>query len=1007
MRPVLVVLLAGCAQAPEGLRLTPDGDGPMVVVDWDAQPLPEIPFPNDLATRPDPTSVTGLRLNISQQAVTRSESEARAKLDELVGFGIYAPISVAFDARLDLDEIIARQANDFDRAESFDDDAIYLINVDPDSPDYLQPAELDVGHGRYAVDIESTGRYFTNDSRAADPSLMFESTEEDANGNGVLDWGEDTDNDGVLDHPNVWPEGGDPRADMLTFYELESDTLIVRPVVPLREQSRYAVVLTNRLVGDNGEPVRSPWKYVNHTRQTEALQPVLDALPTWGLSVDDVAFAWVFTTGRITTDLVDIHRGLFDGKGPWPFLEKDYPLGVNEALQVHDLDDVPMQTLPAGTLVDALVDLGLFSGSQGELLAAGYGQYGGNIVGGSYATPYLLADRDDGGHDDSDEWWQLDPVAGTLHAEPQRVVFTCAIPKEGQQPFPVALYGHGHGSSRFESVSYGWALNRMGIAACGIDFPGHGPSVDPDTETLVENALDARGLLSFYLHLKDARYRDLTNDGLPDSGADQWISEPFHTRDMVRQGVVDWMQLVRSFQACGTGTMDLVDTDGNVQGSLPSCDWDGDGTPDLGGPDVQYAIYGGSLGGINSAVAAAVIPEVSAWSPIVPGGGLLDVAVRSDLGGVVSAVIGRMLTPLIVGIPTDGGGLEVAQVVNAFGDMNQVHVATLPAVPSGGRVVVENLDNGEVSEGYIPDDGTFRVAIAADAMGPVDKRLATGMPDTGPEVGETYEIPGNEGLGDQLVITFYDANGAEVASIDSWEEDTVYEGVTMEAGSPLVAASHGSGKIRGAPELRRLAMAMSVALEPADPISYAPHWTEEPFDALGGQPTNVLLMPNIGDQGVTISAGIALARSARLVERHEVDDRYGLTVDQWLIDREVIHGLEAYGPYTDIDGYPALFDPDDLDLGTDGTGAPSEDPLRVTHDTAAGITALRLPYPRTTGRHGYDSIDLDKPFSSALFLANQVSTWFASGGTELHDDVCMGSETCDWLPVIDLSGGAR
>ena len=29
---------------------------------------------------------------------------------------------------------------------------------------------------------------------------------------GQLDFGEDTDNDGVLDHPNVWPEGGDPRA---------------------------------------------------------------------------------------------------------------------------------------------------------------------------------------------------------------------------------------------------------------------------------------------------------------------------------------------------------------------------------------------------------------------------------------------------------------------------------------------------------------------------------------------------------------------------------------------------------------------------------------------------------------------------------------------------------------------------------------------------------------------------------------------------------------------------
>ena len=94
-----------------------------------------------------------------------------------------------------------------------------------------------------------TDRYFPNDARSESPTLIFETYEEDVNGNGALDPGEDTDADGVLDHPNVWPPGGDPRADLLTFYELESDTLIVRPIKPLREETTYAVVLTNRLVG--------------------------------------------------------------------------------------------------------------------------------------------------------------------------------------------------------------------------------------------------------------------------------------------------------------------------------------------------------------------------------------------------------------------------------------------------------------------------------------------------------------------------------------------------------------------------------------------------------------------------------------------------------------------------------------------------------------------------------------------------------------------------------------
>ena len=81
--------------------MTPDGTGPMIVVDWDAEPLPELPFPNNLATRPDPLSPTGRRLNISTVAMTNYESETRAKLNELTGFGIFSPISVALDKDLD------------------------------------------------------------------------------------------------------------------------------------------------------------------------------------------------------------------------------------------------------------------------------------------------------------------------------------------------------------------------------------------------------------------------------------------------------------------------------------------------------------------------------------------------------------------------------------------------------------------------------------------------------------------------------------------------------------------------------------------------------------------------------------------------------------------------------------------------------------------------------------------------------------------------------------------
>ena len=99
MRSCLLVTLAvlvGCAPAAEGLRRTPDGDGPVITIDWDAHPLPELPYPNDLSTIADPTSPTGLRLNVPTETLTEYEHETRMKLNTLTGFGVYQPITVGF-----------------------------------------------------------------------------------------------------------------------------------------------------------------------------------------------------------------------------------------------------------------------------------------------------------------------------------------------------------------------------------------------------------------------------------------------------------------------------------------------------------------------------------------------------------------------------------------------------------------------------------------------------------------------------------------------------------------------------------------------------------------------------------------------------------------------------------------------------------------------------------------------------------------------------------------------
>ena len=54
-------------------------------------------FPNDVGTRPDPKSPTGRRVNVSLEAPTAHERHLRRLVNNLDGFGTYAPIWLRFD----------------------------------------------------------------------------------------------------------------------------------------------------------------------------------------------------------------------------------------------------------------------------------------------------------------------------------------------------------------------------------------------------------------------------------------------------------------------------------------------------------------------------------------------------------------------------------------------------------------------------------------------------------------------------------------------------------------------------------------------------------------------------------------------------------------------------------------------------------------------------------------------------------------------------------------------
>src|SRR5262249_32431540 len=144
-----------------------------------------------------------------------------------------------------------------------------------------------------------------------------------------------------------------------------------------------------------------------------------------------------------------------------------------------------------------------------------------------------------------------------------------------------------------------------------------------------------------------ARARDLDNDGVADSGGDFWSSYLFHTRDGVRQSVLDQIQLVRILRSFGSATGRMVcrnDKTGWDHPGTQPCDvnadgdpevfgdFDGDGVVDAGGPSATYGTWGESLGGILSAIHGSIDAYVTAAVPGSGGGGLTDIGTRSFQG---------------------------------------------------------------------------------------------------------------------------------------------------------------------------------------------------------------------------------------------------------------------------------------------------------------------------------------------------------------------------------------
>jgi Bacterial Ig-like domain len=959
-RVVLVAIfaVAACNQGSpdEGLARAVDHGGPKVAFDLLAQPVPQIPFPNDLAATPDKNSPTGVRLNSSIAAPTLLESQQRGLIDTLDGFGTFAPITVAFDRDIDAASLQALQ-NDADPTN----DGVYLVNL---LTGVLAP--IDVGGGHFPITLSNPSEYFVNDPSANVFNLLFPLT------NSLSP---------LLPNATVRQQADS----VLSFYELSTHTLIIRPVVPLAQDTRYAVVLTNRIHDANGNAISSPHVGINHSSQTTELQPLLSHLPA-GVQLSDIAYTWAFTTQSISRQLELLRLGLTQGSGPFGSLDLTYRIsGANTATtnasaiivlqergSVNPSNDPTDYILPVNdctrgcfkTLLED-PDIGsLFSGTSDpaalQALEASL-QYVDYLATAAYPSPDLLFNDSGNPRDQS---FQLDEISNTVRATAFELPFLIAVPKEMPAvghlaPFPLVIAGHDFGGSRNqEVVSFGGTFAKFGLATVAIDAYGQGISVDPALEVLARSIMTQDGVGPFADLFFSGRSVDLNFDGARDPGGDFWTFDSFHTRDAIRQTLIDEMQLVRVLRTFdGTTRMTL--------GDLPLAfagDFNNDGIPDLGGahvfPNTVFAAdgvtqlfekgavnpgadifsFGVSLGGVLSSILPAVEPEVFAGAEVSGAGGLMDVSVRSSSSTIVNGVFLEALGPFFATCPfsaTSGpvdpqttlhlGGCNPAaadavpslvMVVQEVNHERDIPIQPLVLAP-GDRLMVQDLAQGNgagcgvvaaagCNIGTADASGNVRVAFGADQ--PVLAGTEVAQPPGFLETVSVTELS----PGDSLTVTILPAAGTAPTVVASFGKAFTFSGIAYGAGDPLTAVSRGLGLTRNTPAFRRMIQLSQLILEAADPANYVNHYaqdsilvtrgTADTVSGFVGGPASLLAVTTTGDTIVPASTGFSLARAAGLIELSTPDPAYGLTDDQVLIRGGVVEGIAATDRFDDADG---------------------------------------------------------------------------------------------------------
>jgi hypothetical protein len=367
-------------------------------------------------------------------------------------------------------------------------------------------------------------------------------------------------------------------------WDTATNTLHVESDELLEQHTRYALVVTNRVRGADGKPVKAAKK--RHADDDDDNDKLDKSARRHGVQI---VGASIFTTQSTTSTLQKVHAQV-NAATP---ARASFTLGAAGERTVFPLAGLTaiqynLQTGTAPVFNSTFLPLpalGVFPGAVGS------------IAFGSYASPdYNVSPG------------EFIPPTGTRTGVPavQRmntIYFTLFLPA-GSRPaagWPVAIYGHGFTDSRHGSpFAVAASMAAQGIATIAINVVGHGGGALGTLNVLRNGGLPPVSLPA------GGRGIDQNGDGAISSTEGSSAGAPrilVGSSDALRQTTIDLMQLARQIQV--------------------GMDVDGDGAADLDPARIYY--FGQSFGGIYGTLFLGVERDVRVGVPNVPGGSITEI----------------------------------------------------------------------------------------------------------------------------------------------------------------------------------------------------------------------------------------------------------------------------------------------------------------------------------------------------------------------------------------------